>query len=250
MFGASVEVSKQFLNDNEGYNMLKNSKLIVGAALSVFLSFSASSAVILSSDFDNRTIAPGSNTANNPNFIENGVVADDFISASSPLFDTVDSQGLIAVDQNIQTEGLWEAFVDLSVLANSITLDSFSFDAFIFSNAGVFQSPNTSRDLDLTFSIFDSNTMVVFEQTILDVFPSSGAFSNGDLVTFDLGPTTLLANTDYVLSIKAFSNESLGNNAGFDNLLLTGSIVTNVNSPAVYGLFGFLAISLLRRKLK
>ncbi len=97
----------------------------------------------------------------------------------------------------------------------------------IFTGAGTSQI--NSRDFDLTIDLLDSTkTSVLASDSVVDQFHNSIGFSDPNpaplAFTFDFSGNTLQANTTYFLSLTA-SGEGLGNNAGIDNLVVTGSAV-------------------------
>jgi len=212
------------------------------------ISMSAQSALIVSTDFNGRNIAPGSQTATGFSWTTNGVGALSGLTADASLFNTPDAQGLFAVDRNIQTEGPWNADITLNVLGQDISLSDLSFEAFIFSNAGVTQTiSSTSRDVDFTVTIFDGSSNIVSQQSLQNVFPSSGSYVPGALVTMDFSSVSLLANSNYTLRLTASSDELRGNNAGIDNFNLFGTVVS-VAAPETAVLFSVLLVSLFLRK--
>lgn len=227
----------------------------IAASLAILscVSFTAQSAIIVATDFDNRNIATGSSTATNLDWFVDGVSALNGLTADAQLFNTTDTSGLFAVARNIQTVSPWSVEIALNVLNQNISLSSLFLDAYIFNNRGITQvTSTTSRDLDFTAVIFNSASQSVAQQQILNVFPSTGSYVPGKTVSFDFSGVTLLANNNYVLRLIASSNEKMGNNAGFDNLSLTGTIQStsaqSISSPSTMTLFSICILGLILRK--
>lgn len=220
------------------------------AALSSALS--ANAEIILASDFTGTSGDPS-----NISWTENSVEVTNTLDpqttsfSSLDLFDNYDN--LFAVDYNIHNEGTW--FVDVlltaSFLVSSIDLDALTLDASIFNNGGVFQS--FQRDLSLSLDIFEG-TSSLFSST-LDVFAgdnNDSGFVSTKSIEFDLSNVTLAGGSDYVLRFTAFGDGG-GNNAGFDNLALTGTVngssLVNVPAPgSIFILMTSIAILLFRKR--
>ena len=220
------------------------------AALSSALS--ANAEIILASDFTGTSGDPS-----NISWTENSVEVTNTLDpqttsfSSLDLFDNYDN--LFAVDYNIHNEGTW--FVDVlltaSFLVSSIDLDALTLDASIFNNGGVFQS--FQRDLSLSLDIFEG-TSSLFSST-LDVFAgdnNNSGFVPTKPIEFDLSNVTLAGGSDYVLRFTAFGDGG-GNNAGFDNLALTGTVngssLVNVPAPgSIFILMTSIAILLFRKR--
>ncbi|MFW8592257.1 hypothetical protein ACOI22_15730 [Glaciecola sp. 2405UD65-10] len=226
-------------------------KLVTSIALVSAFSFTAQADIIAATDFDGRDITAGGVATSD--WTTNGVSPLLSLTASADLFDSADSQDLFAVNNNIQTVGPWTADIALNVLADEIALDMLSFDAFIFNGGGSFQATNgTSRDVDFTATILDFNANVLGSQVANNVYPSSGVYVPGTTVSFDFSSLSLLANTNYVLRIMASSDDTVGNNAGIDNLSLTGTVgqnnAVNVSAPSMAALFTMVIAGLYLRK--
>lgn len=220
------------------------------AALSSALS--ANAEIILASDFTGTSGDPS-----NISWTENSVEVTNTLNpqttsfSSLDLFDNYDN--LFAVDYNIHNEGTW--FVDVlltaSFLVSSIDLDALTLDASIFNNGGALQ--NVQRDFSLSLDIFEGASSL-FSST-LDVFDgdnNNSGFVPTKSIEFDLSNVSLVGGGDYVLRFTAFG-EGGGNNAGFDNLTLTGtangSSLVNVPAPgSVFILMTSLAILLFRKR--
>jgi hypothetical protein len=225
---------------------MKFATLPLAAALAVSLSAAASAATIASTDLTGRTVT--GSTASNINWQTAGISDPGTIVADFDLFDTPNAQGAFAVDRNLVTEGSWTAEFVVDVLAAAITLDEFSVDALIFNNAGSLQA--ASRDLDLVLSIVGSGS-TLFSQSILNVFPAGGAVSYPATATWDVSSVTLMASGQYTFSIEASSDGTLGNNAGFSSVSLTGTVAA-IPVPAslpllAIGLAGIGGMALRRR---
>ncbi|WOJ98307.1 hypothetical protein R0137_06980 [Congregibacter brevis] len=211
---------------------------LVSTAVLVGASF-ANAGLILSSNFDGRTVSGATATAT---FQTNGVSDPVAVEADFNLFTTSASANRIAVDRNLHNEGSWTATIGLDVEGNLIHMGIVSFQALIFNNRGALQGSNVSRDLDLSVAIVDTNDVELASVELLNVYAASGAWTP-ETVSFDFTGTTLAKGTSYFLAITA-SGQGPGNNAGFDDLLVTGTIP----APAPLGLLGVGLLLLARRK--
>lgn len=182
----------------------------------------ASAAVILSSDFTGT-----SGDASNVTWTENDVSVTNTLDPQDSSLNSLDlfsnSTNMFAVDHNIHNSGDW--FVDIVVSASSliqdIVFDTLSLDVSIFNNSGNLQ--RAQRDLSFSLEIFDGLTSV-FSDTI-DVFNgnvSGAGFVPTENIEFDLLGLILDGGDDYTFRLTA-SGTGGGNNAGFDNFLLSGT---------------------------
>ena len=192
----------------------------------------AQATVILSTDFDDRVVSGA--TASNFTWVTNGVANPGNLTASHPLFDTPDAQDLFAVDRNLHNEGTWTVDIGLTVGANAIALTTVALEAFIFNNAGAFQTQE--RDLDLTIALRDgADTFTIDAESVLDIYPnSSNAPTQGANVVFDLSGNILAASTSYILRLTA---DGQGNNAGIDDFAVSGDI-QSVPEPSTLTMLG------------
>jgi len=222
------------------------------AVVALSSALSANAEIILASDFTGTSGDPS-----NISWTENSVEVTNILDpqttnfSSLNLFDNYDN--LFAVDYNIHNEGTW--FVDVlltaSFLVSSIDLDALTLDASIFNNGGVFQ--NVQRDFSLSLDIFDGANSLL--SSVVDVFEgdnNNSGFVPTKSIEFDLSNVTLVGGSDYVLRFTAFG-EGGGNNAGFDNLALTGttngSSLVNVPAPgSIFILITSIAILLFRKR--
>jgi len=230
-------------------------KKLIQATLAVVTLSSALSAnaeIILASDFTGTSGDPS-----NISWTENSVEVTNTLDPQSTSFSSLDLfdnyDNLFAVDYNIHNEGTW--FVDVllttSFLVSSIDLDALTLDASIFNNGGVFQS--FQRDFSLSLDIFEGANSL-FSSTV-DVFEgdnNNSGFVATKPIEFDLSNVSLLGGDDYVLRFTAFGDGG-GNNAGFDNLVLTGttngSSLVSVPAPgSIFILMTSLAILLFRKR--
>jgi hypothetical protein len=190
---------------------------------------SAGAAVVLSTDFDGRTVSGA--TASNLNWTAQGVVAPGSLTAvrsapgtpSAVLFNTAAASNRFAVDLNLHTESAWHADIALQVLANTeIDLGAITLDAFIFNNAGALQG--VYRDLDMTLQLLDSTQSVLDQASFSDIYAGNGSPALQPVaLSFDLSGNTLLANTSYTLRLMAMG-QGPGNNSGIDNLVVQGDL--------------------------
>jgi hypothetical protein len=219
--------------------------IFFSTCLLVAASLNAQATVIVSSDFDGRTV--NGTTTSNIDWVTNGVaspgdlnamIVGNATNAVFEMFDTSAAQNKFAVNRNINDEGDWSVDIGLSVLAGSnIALDSLELDAFIFNNSGNLQG--VERLLGMTVELFDSNMALLFGSSVNEIFSTGGGLSGTDAdaraVSFGLGGTQLVQGTDYTVRITA--NGSLpvsGNNSGFDNLVINGDLLAPqvVSAPA------------------
>lgn len=232
--------------------MLKKLFQATLAVVALSSALSANAEIILASDFTGTSGDPS-----NISWTENSVEVTNILDpqttnfSSLNLFDNYDN--LFAVDYNIHNEGTW--FVDVlltaSFLVSSIDLDALTLDASIFNNGGVFQ--NVQRDFSLSLDIFDGANSLL--SSVVDVFEgdnNNSGFVPTKSIEFDLSNVTLVGGSDYVLRFTAFG-EGGGNNAGFDNLALTGttngSSLVNVPAPgSIFILITSIAILLFRKR--
>lgn len=227
------------------------------AALTLTLAGAASAAIVLSTNFNGRTVSGA--TASNLNWTTNGVAdpgtltptGGALVNPTPPvmaLFDSSsDAANRFAVDRNIQNESPWFVDIPLDVLAgNNLHLGSITLDAFIFSNAGVLQTVN--RQLDLSLALLDSTLTQLDIETIIGIYPNSSGNVNAtqpQAVSFDLSGNTLAAGGSYSLRLTAFSStDRRGNNAGIDNLVVNGELTRVIPEPGSLALLGAAMVGL------
>lgn len=223
----------------------RSSLAAILATLALAVSGTAGAAVVLSTDFNGRTISGA--TASNLTWTTNGVVNPGNLTAvagtpsiASPppmtLFSTAAAANRFAVNRNIQNESPWYVDIPLQILDGVyVELGMVTLDAFIFDNNGNLQGPN--RDLDMTLALLSSSLSVIDSFSVLDIYPNAGTLSPAQprAVSFDLFGNTLVAGGLYYLRLTASSNQTIGNNAGIDNLVVNGQVVPE---PGVLALLG------------
>jgi len=216
-------------------------------ALALTASGAASAALVLSTNFDGRTVSVA--TASNLNWTANGVANPGSLTAvaGSPvigtplpvaLFTTPAATDRFAVDRNIQTESPWYVDIPLSVLAgNAIQLGTITLDAFIFNNAGALQAFN--RDLDLSLALLGSAFNVIDSEDVDNIYPQNqSAAVQPQAVSFDLSGNTLAAGGSYYLRLTASNDNTQGNNAGIDNFVVNGELTRAIPEPGTLVLLG------------
>jgi hypothetical protein len=217
-------------------------------ALALTASGMASAAVVLSTNFDTRTVSGA--TASNLSWTANGVaapasltaVAGPVITGTPPamaLFNTAAANGRFAVDRNIQNESPWYVDIPLAILpGNDIALGTVTLDAFIFNNSGALQG--TNRDLDMTLTLLNFASVVMDSESVLNIYPTGGSVTPAQPrgVSFDLSGNTLAAGSSYFLRLTARSDQTVGNNAGIDNLVVNGDLTQVVPEPGSLALLG------------
>lgn len=91
----------------------------------------STAATILSTDFTGRTVSGG--TASNIPWVFNGISDPGDLSVEFPLINSTDSQGLFAVDRNLNVSrggGPWSVDVPLNVQGSPLTLDILSLEIY------------------------------------------------------------------------------------------------------------------------
>lgn len=237
--------------------------IFFSTCLLVAASLNAQAAVIVSSDFDGRTV--NGTTTSNIDWVTNGVatpgdlnamIVGNATNAVFEMFDTSAAQNKFAVNRNINDEGDWSVDLGLSVLTgNDILLSSLELDAYIFNNAGRLQG--VERLLGMTVELFDSNMALLFGSSVNEIFSTGGGLTGSDAdaraVSFALGGTQLVQGTDYTVRITA--NGSLpenGNNSGFDNLVINGDLISAqlVSAPTTMLLILLGLVGIAARKIR
>jgi len=220
--------------------MTMTSALYVAALLWVTAG-SASAVTLLASDFNGRSVS--GDTASQITWTTNGIAdpanvtvrGEDFASGpfGASFFDTSAAQNRLGVDLNIENEGSWFIDVALNTLSDGLDLSTLAFDGFTFNNLGRIQT--VSRELDVTLAIVrnsDSRVLFSAEENDMHLRDQNGV-GGPFAVSFDVSGTVLDANSAYTLTIGANSDRrNRGNNGGFDNLTLTGDVLTPVPLPA------------------
>lgn len=219
-------------------------------------SFSLASAdTILATDFAGGTAS--GDTMSNITWTTNGVSDPGDLTVSefdagtndAVLFSQAADYEIFAVDLNIANEGSWSVAIPLVISGNGLELDALSLDAFTFNNGGDFQ--DVVRDFDLTVSILDaSDNSEIFSELFGNVQDTNSNVAGPFAISADLTGLTLEAGATYTLLLSASSDESRGNNAGFDNFSLTGTAVAAVPVPAagLLMLGGLVSLTAVRRR--
>lgn len=219
-------------------------------ALALTASGMASAAVVLSTNFNARTVSGA--TASDLNWTANGVAAPASLTAVGgpliaetvppmALFTTSAAAGRFAVDRNIQNESPWSVDIPLAILAgNNIELNTVTLDALIFQNGGALQGGGSARDLDMTLALLSSALGAIDSGTVDNIYPNSGIWGQTQRsVSFDLSGNTLAAGDSYVLRLTARSDQrNPGNNAGIDNLVVNGDLTRVIPEPSSLALLG------------
>ncbi|NDV89966.1 hypothetical protein GTH32_01985 [Alteromonas sp. 345S023] len=202
--------------------MLKNFFKVSLAVMALSSALPSSASVILSSDFTGTSGDPANVTwTENDVSVTNTLDPKDLSLSSLDLF--TNSTNMFAVDHNIHKQGSW--FVDILVSASSliagIDLDVLSLDASIYNKNGVLQP--AQRDLSFSLELLDGLSSI-FSDTV-NVFAGDNndpGFTPTETIEFDLSGIFLDGGDDYTFRLTV-SGTGGGNNAGFDNLLLTGT---------------------------
>lgn len=202
--------------------MLKKLVKATLAVVALSSALPASADVILSTDFTG-TSGDAANISWTENYasVTNTLDPKDLSLTSLDLFSN--STNMFAVNHNIHTQGSW--FVDILVSASSLVsnldLDFLSLDASAYNNAGSLQ--RSQRDLSFSLEIFDGLSSI-FSDTV-SVFTGNNnvaGFNATETIDFDLSGIFLDGGENYTFRLTA-SGTGGGNNAGFDNLVLSGT---------------------------
>jgi hypothetical protein len=192
---------------------------------------SQSGVTILSTDFEGRTVSGSSAQA--IIWTSNGVTepgeltvmknTPEVNSTFGGFFDTNDSTGHLAVNRNIGNEGPWSVNIPLIPSSTEIQVEEVTLAWSDFNNSGGLQVGDNPKIFTVT--IMTSDMTVLATKTI-----SAPTKKGTDKVTFDMAPTLTLGNT-YILNIRAENkNNTTGNNTGFDEISIIGSISGAVSS--------------------
>lgn len=150
------------------------------------------------------------------------------------LFTTGAANGSFAVANNTGNGGEWNFTIEFTTGADAIDLESFDFGWRNFGGNGGNQF--ALRNTEVTFDILSSGSSVISGPEVLitpivntgngsgSVDPGSSGTQNSSI---DLTGESLLANTTYELFIQAGDATTGGNNFGFDNITLEGTVVTS-----------------------
>lgn len=231
----------------------------IGAAMGVlalsvsFFSGAASGDVIVSVDFDGRTVS--GLTASDLTWTTNGVAdpgditvvenetngQNDGTTENGGLFDTSSAADALALDLNVNNEDGWYFDVPLAFIGDTLSLDVTTLDLAMenFNNSGATQTVGrpTLHRAELIGSVSG-------------VVATDSASYNGTVYsdTFDL-TANLGGGEDWTLRIYADFNSGSGNNTGYQSLALNGTVnvVPEPMSLAV-SLLGAMMVSARRRR--
>ncbi len=218
---------------------------VLFVCVAVMLAATAANAdVIASTDFNGRIVSGA--TASSLNWVTSGVGDPGNLTAAATgysvtLFDTTDAAGRFAVNHNFQFTGTpWTVDVPLAVGAADIAIGTVTLDAFIYNGSGVLQTQG--RDLDVSAQLIDAADQVLASDSVLNVYSNSdeGSPVQPQAVVLDLSGPVLLANQTYRVRVLFGSNETRGNNGGFDNLVINSTAI-----PEPAALAGMVAAGLL-----
>ena len=212
------------------FNFVNTRKLGALFVILALFSFSASlsAQVILSTDFAGRTVS--GLTASNVVWMENGLAADNSMTAehvipnsSGDLFDTADTQGHFAVDNNVGNGGSWAADITgVSVTGTDIILGSVDIGWSHFSNVGEFQQPGVNRGTTYSVTVTGSTSGEIATATVDTEIGSTGTS------TAEFIPTILLSASEaYTFTITASRHPTApaGSNSGISSLDFNASTV-------------------------
>lgn len=215
--------------------------------------------VLLGTNFDGRVLATtnsNNDTAGNLSWTLNGIADPGDLTAvgdtalangfanfqAAGLFQGGDAGNVdrFAPDLNIHNEGSWYVDIPFKVLGGGVSIDTITLDAFTLNNGGVFQG--VGRDLDISVSLRDAAANVIGTLTADDVFVHAAATPPQPTpVIFDAGGLDVSPGDFTVRLSFGADNDLVGNNAGFDNFAINGSVVPEPSAAfllAVAGCFG------------
>lgn len=175
-----------------------------------------SSAVILNTDFTNRSISEA--IASNITWATNGVAdaANLTTTGSFTLFDTAAAQGCFSPDRNVGNEGPWTTLVPLNLITSAISIDDVVLVYKHFNNSGNAQSAN--RTVNWAVSVTGSLSGLIGSKDVAGISSTSGT------VTATFTPALELNSGEtYSLSITASATSS-GNNTGLNELTVNGEV--------------------------
>lgn len=216
---------------------MKRLALILSSLIAVN---SAGAAVLLGTNFDGRVLSSTTstnNTAGSLNWTTNGIADPGDLTASegvalangfdqfraNGLFDAGDNVNRFAPNLNIHNEGSWYVDVPIKVLGSTVQIDNVSLDAFTLNNGGAVQG--VGRDLDISVSLTDASDTSLGVLSIDDVFlQAAPAPPQPTPVLFETGGLMVPAG-DYNMRLTFSADNLVGNNAGFDNLTVNGSVI-------------------------
>ncbi len=234
--------------------MMTHKNFMVSAiAASLALCGSAGAVVLASTSFDGKTLSP-SNTANDLNWVTNGLADPGSMSALNAagapqaIFNGGDTPNIFAPGINTGNGNtFWTTSVSLTVAGGgSVTVTDVTFDSWSI-NGG--QTQNVDRRSDFTLSILDPSNAVVGTVDVVDVLSGTGAGVPNVTAAFP-SAVALTAPGTYTLEIKGGdflgANET-GNHTGIDNLSINGTVAA-VPEPSALLLSAFSLLALLGRR--
>lgn len=160
------------------------------------------------------------------------------------LFQTANTQNAFVPDLNIHNEGSYYLDVPLTVTHPAgISLTGVSFTGIITNNAGSFQG--VGREVDYSAQVLAPGDVVIAS----DLINGQNAFMQGaapfptTAVALDFGGVNLNSGTTYNVRIFVGADANLvGNNAGLDDLNITGDLIPEPGTGALCALAGLLAL--------
>ncbi|MCB1094232.1 MAG: PEP-CTERM sorting domain-containing protein [Verrucomicrobiae bacterium] len=243
------------------FNLLKASLFTLAAGFSIP---TAGAVVLLGANFDGRTLATTNSTNDTASGLAwtlNGIADPGDLTAVGDValangFANFEAAGLFqggdagnvdrfAPDINIHNEGSWYVDIPFRVLGVGVSIDTVTLDAFTLNNGGAFQG--VGRDLDISVSLTDASANSLGTLTVNDVFlHDTPAPPQPTQVSFEVGGLAVPAG-EYTMRLSfGADNDLVGNNAGFDNLAVNGTVVPEP-SGALLVSFGA-GVLLIRRR--
>ena len=224
---------------------------------------SADAVTIASADFNGRTrttTTTTNDTASNLNWTLNGISTPGDLTAvpnqaltngftqfqANGLFQTSFTQNAFFPNLNIHNEGSYYVDVPLSIThAGGISLTGLSFTGMIGGNTGFAQG--SGREVDYRAEILDSGNNVIGSDNIngQNAFVQNQPPVPTTNVSLDFGGVTLSSGTTYNVRIYVGADDNrVGNNAGLDDLVITGDLIPEPGT----GILGMLSAMLLLRR--
>lgn len=220
-------------------------------------------ATLAAVNFDGRTRATGTttnDTASGLNWAVNGVADPGSLTAvpdqalgngfaqfqANGLFQTGNTENAFVPDLNIHNEGSFFVDIPLQVTAPAgVTITGISLTGIITNNGGSFQG--VGREADYRAELLDSGNAILAADNLSgdNAFQHNAGPVPTTPVALDFGSVDLASGSSYTVRLYVGADGTLvGNNAGFDDLEIQGTVIPE---PGV-GMLGALAGLLLFRR--
>jgi hypothetical protein len=217
-------------------------------------------------DFDGRTrttVTTNNDTASPLNWSTDGVADPGSLTAvpnqaltngfaqfeANGLFQTGNTQDAFVPDLNIHNEGSFYVDIPLEVTApGGVIVTGVSLTGIITNNGGAFQG--VAREADYFAEVLDSGDNVLGSDFVngQNAFQQNAGPVPTTQVDLDFGSVALDSGSTYTVRLYVGADgELVGNNAGFDNLEIIGTVVPEPGTGILGALAGFLLLGRRRR---